>query len=182
MKKINKHLVVLVLIGLVSIGCVFASKNTVNIQFFPAAYQQVRFENDKKTFDATGFGAKVGYRYNLTDNSSTGISVSVDEFKFSEDKYFVYSLMAEVGTSLKFLDTFSLNFDLGLGADYRVFRGCEHFYPAGSLYFGLGITASESLDFTIGSEFRICDQYSDVLDYCSTDINWFYSMGLRVNL
>jgi len=182
MANFSKRIVVLVLVGVLAAGFVFASKNSINIQLSPLAYQKVRFDNQWNYYSGFGFGAKVGYKYNPSDNFSTGLSASIYDMKMSGDRYYVFSLTAEMGVLYNITPNVVLDFDLGLGADYRVYRGEKNVYPSVSIFLGSCFQATDTIAFISSAEFKICQESCNVPELCATDFNLVYYLGVKVNL
>ena len=180
----SRRLIVLLLVSVLALSCVFASKNTVNVQLSPYAYQKVKFKSGTEFKTMYCFGAKAGYRYALTDSISIGAFVSYENFKFNsiDDRYHVLSLMPELGTTVKLSDMLDLDFAFALGADYRIFKNEKHLYPAGSGYIGLSVNVSELVSVTAGSELKICYQSNSNGSLSSTDTNLIFSLGSKINL
>jgi len=182
MKKNSKRLFVLILIGVLATGFVFASKSSISVQASPFAYQKVRFDNDWNYSSSFGFGARVSYKYNPSESFAMGLSSSILDFKILGDRYLVFSITGEIGVIAEITETIDLYFDMGLGADYRVYRGLKQFYPAYSLGFGSDYYVAEPLAFTFGAELRFCQQENEIPEFSSTDYNLVYYVGLKAKL
>ena len=180
----RKMLAVLIVCTLALLS-VSAATHSILAQVSPYSYQDVKFNNTDQFKSKYGFGAKLGYRYQISSiKGAVGLDVSFTDYKYSETTkpYFVISALIKAGVIIPISNVVKFDFDFGAGIDVRSLNSVTRVYPAYGIYAGFSFAVSSAVDITAGADFRIGRQRNTNATFNSLDTALLCNLGARINL
>ena len=180
----TKKVLAVLVVGILVLCAVFASKTSVEVQVSPFSFQKIKLNTPAEYDSEYGWGAKVGYIYNVTPQVYAGVDFSYSNFKIEkqDNRYLVWSLMAKGGVFVDIAKSFKVDMALQAGADLRVWGDLSKFYPTAGFYLGGLCSVSENLGLTAGADLRFAWQDNKDSAYSSMDTDVMLNVGVRVDL
>ena len=147
----SKKTIFVLVLCIVALSCAYAGSSSIVAQVSPYSLQTVS-ASEGLHVSAYGFGAKVGYRYEVWNDLSLGADVDFSLYKFSEieSMYKILSARALVGYTYRFtLETFA-QAELGFTMEFRSTANAKDSAVGFNLYLGGGYSLNYTLALTAG--------------------------------
>lgn len=183
-KAMSRKLLAVLVVGILVLGAVFASKSILEVQVSPFSFQEILYSNNMKYGSKYGFGVKAGYVYVFYPRRYVGVDLSYLNFKYAEkeNRYLVLGLMGKIGTTIDMGEPLSFDFALKAGVDLRKWSSNAKFYPTLGLYTGLLYQINEKTGVSLGAEFKAAAQQSNNPAFNSIDLGVLGYLGVNISL
>ena len=147
----SKKTIIALVLCLVALGCVYAGNSSIVAQVSPYSLQTVS-ASDGLHVSTYGYGAKVGYRYEVWNDLSVGADVDFSIFRFKEidSRYKILSARALVGYTYRFTDKVFAQAELGFTMEFRSTANAKDSSVGFNLYLGGGYSFNYTVALTGG--------------------------------
>lgn len=147
----SKKTILALVLCLVALGCAYAGNSSIVAQVSPYSLQTVS-ASEGLHVSTYGYGAKVGYRYEVWNGLSVGADVDFSTFKFKEidSGYNILSARALVGCTYRFSDKVFAQAELGFSMEFRSTAHAKGSSVGFNLYLGGGYSFNHTVALTGG--------------------------------
>ena len=152
----KKPVFILILLVLL-LSCAYAEKMDVTIKASPYSFQYVKTNVDGHP-SSYGFGAEVGFDYNIWKGLSAGADVKYSNYKYDDLHYHVISFILNAGWTQKLGDKWFLDATLGAGIQERILGEANALFFGLNLYAGAGHVISQTVSVTAGADLGLAFQ------------------------
>lgn len=149
----RKKIIFTMLFCILALSAVYAGKASFVAQISPYSLQTVPL-SDKTHVSDYGYGAKVGFRYDVRSDISLGADVELGVYKYDEfeSDFDVFAVRLLFGYRYIFNPSIYIQSEFGLSLDKKQISEASIKSVGLNMYLGCGYVISEQLTATLGTD------------------------------